>query len=70
MTPLEEIETLIDRVALGERAAFSALYDATSGKLLGVCLRILRDRAGAEDALQDAYVRVWKTATGRTGCRR
>ena len=62
MTPLEEIETLIDRVALGERAAFSALYDATSGKLLGVCLRILRDRAGAEDAMQDAYVKVWKNA--------
>ena len=58
----QEIETLISSVALGDRKAFQALYDATSAKLLGVCLRILHDRAAAEDAMQDTYIKVWKNA--------
>ncbi len=62
MASSDDIERLIARTALGERAAFSELYDRTSGKLLGVCLRILRERSAAEDALQDAYVKVWKHA--------
>jgi RNA polymerase sigma-70 factor, ECF subfamily len=58
----EEIEAMIVRVGLGDRAAFSALYDATAAKLFGVCLRILRNRADAEEALQDVFVRVWQKA--------
>jgi RNA polymerase sigma-70 factor (ECF subfamily) len=58
----QEIETLISSVALGDRKAFSALYDATSAKLLGVCLRILHDRSAAEDAMQDTFIKVWKNA--------
>lgn len=61
LTP-EEIERLISRVALGERSAFASLYDRTSGKLMGVCLRILKDRAAAEEAMQDTFVKVWKNA--------
>ncbi len=57
-----EIEDLIARTALGDRAAFSGLFDATSGKLLAVCLRVLRDRGQAEDAMQDAFVKIWKHA--------
>ncbi len=57
-----EIEHLIGRVALHDRAAFGVLYDATSAKLFGICLRVLRDRAEAEDALQEVYVRVWQNA--------
>lgn len=62
MATLKQIETWIDRIALGERSAFSDLYDATSAKLLGVCMRVLKDRASAEDAMQDAYVKIWKNA--------
>jgi len=57
-----EIETLITRTALGDRTAFSNLYDKTSGKLLGICLRVLKERSIAEDALQDVYVKIWKNA--------
>ncbi len=57
------IADLIGRVALGDRAAFGALYAATSAKLFGICLRILNDRAEAEDALQEIYVRVWRRAS-------
>jgi RNA polymerase sigma-70 factor (ECF subfamily) len=57
-----EIETLIAQVALGNKAAFSRLYDVTSGKLLAVCLRVLHERAAAEDAMQEVYIKVWNSA--------
>lgn len=62
MTTPQDIEDMIARISLGDRAAFSALYEATSAKLFGVCLRVLNNRAEAEDALQDAYVRIWHKA--------
>ena len=58
----DRIEHLIARVALGDRSAFSELYDATSAKLFGVTLRILRDRGEAEDVLQEVFLRVWRRA--------
>ena len=45
----EEIAALLARVALGERAAFARLYELTAAQLLGVILRIDRNRASAED---------------------
>lgn len=59
---IAEIEDLIGRVAAGDRAAFLALYDRTSAKLFGTCLRVLNDRADAEDVLQEVYVKVWRNA--------
>ncbi|OZB19084.1 MAG: RNA polymerase subunit sigma [Rhodobacterales bacterium 34-62-10] len=66
MATTQEIEDLIARVGLGDRVAFSRLYDATSAKLFGVVLRVLNDRAGAEDVVQDAYMKIWRHA-GRYG---
>jgi len=56
-------ETL-GRVALGDRAAFASLYQATSAHLFGVIVRINSDRAQAEDLLQDIYVNIWRAAQG------
>ena len=50
------------RVALGDRAAFARVYQATSAHLLGVALRILKRRDVAEDVLQEAFVSVWHHA--------
>lgn len=58
----KELEDLIRAVAGGDRAAFASLYDRTSAKLYGICLRLLRDEAEAQDVLQDAYVSVWNKA--------
>lgn len=58
----EDLAGIISRVSLGDRAAFSALYSATSPKLFSVCLRILKDRTDAEDALQDIFVKIWHRA--------
>ena len=57
-----EISGLIARIALRDRAAFADLYGRTSAKLFGVCLRILKDRSEAEEALQEVFVKVWQRA--------
>jgi RNA polymerase sigma-70 factor (ECF subfamily) len=58
----DEIAEHLARCALGDRAAFRALYDGTAAKLYGVTLRILGGRAEAEEALQEAYVKIWTNA--------
>ncbi|MCU0832721.1 MAG: sigma-70 family RNA polymerase sigma factor [Rhizobiaceae bacterium] len=62
MDELGHIETLIARVALKDRAAFSMLYQATAPKLFAACRRILPVGADAEDAMQEAYVKIWNKA--------
>jgi RNA polymerase sigma-70 factor (ECF subfamily) len=62
MATRDDIERYILRAAQGDRTAFKALYDATSAKLLGVALRVLNDRAEAEDVLQEIYVKIWHNA--------
>jgi RNA polymerase sigma-70 factor, ECF subfamily len=56
------LASLLAGVASGDKAAFATLYGLTSRKLFGVALRILRDRAAAEDIVQEAYVRIWRNA--------
>ena len=58
----QEITKLIVRVALKDRGAFDLLYQRTSAKLFGVCLRVLSDRSEAEEALQEVFVKVWTKA--------
>jgi len=53
---------LIAEVAQGDKSAFARLYGLTHAKLLGVALRILRDRALAEDVLQETYLKIWRHA--------
>jgi RNA polymerase sigma-70 factor (ECF subfamily) len=57
-----DISKLILRISLKDRSAFDELYRATSGKLFGVCLRVLNDRAEAEETLQEVFVNVWTKA--------
>lgn len=61
-TTPQDITKLIVRVSMKDRAAFDSLYRQTSAKLFGVCLRVLNDRAEAEEALQEVYVKVWTKA--------
>jgi RNA polymerase sigma-70 factor (ECF subfamily) len=58
----DPVADLIARCAAGDRGAFRSLYRDTSAKLLGVLLRILKERSEAEDALQELYTRVWLRA--------
>lgn len=53
---------MLARVALGDRGAFEALYRATADNLFGICLRVLGDRADAEEVLQEVFTAVWRKA--------
>lgn len=57
-----ELANLLARTGLGDRAAFATLYQKTSAHLLGVVLRIQRDRGLAEDIVQEIYINVWRAA--------
>jgi RNA polymerase sigma factor (sigma-70 family) len=57
-----QLAAALARVAGGDRAALRIVYQDTSAKLFGVCLRILNNRSEAEDVLQDVYVTVWRKA--------
>jgi RNA polymerase sigma-70 factor, ECF subfamily len=59
--PSDEPE-LMARVAQGDAAAFEWLYDSYSADAFGVSLRILRDRALAEDATQETFIAAWRNA--------
>ncbi|MFB9660145.1 ECF RNA polymerase sigma factor SigK [Glycomyces mayteni] len=56
-------ESLLHRTALGDEDAFAMLYDRTAPRVYGLCLRIVRDPAQAEEVAQEAMVEVWRTAT-------
>lgn len=58
----DDISVLLGRVSLKDRKAFSQLYAKTSPKLFAICLRILRDRTEAEEALQEIFVKIWRRA--------
>jgi RNA polymerase sigma-70 factor, ECF subfamily len=57
-----ELAVLLARVAREDAAALRTLYELTAAKLFGVALRILIKREWAEEALQDAYVNIWRYA--------
>jgi RNA polymerase sigma-70 factor (ECF subfamily) len=57
-----ELTGLLEAVARGDRDSFSTLYERTSAKLYGICLRLLGNESDAQDVLQDVYVTVWQKA--------
>lgn len=57
-----DTSALLVRSAAGDEQAFAALYDAMAGRALGLAVRVLRDRAQAEEVLQEAFLELWRTA--------
>lgn len=53
---------LVASIARGDRGALSSLYDRHSGVLLGLAMRIVRDRREAEDLLHDVFLEAWRSA--------
>lgn len=51
---------LIDRARKGDQAAFEAIYRAHSGRVYGLCLRMLQDPAAAEDCVQETFISAWR----------
>jgi RNA polymerase sigma-70 factor, ECF subfamily len=58
----EQLSDLMRRVASQDREAFRAVYAATSAKLYGIVLRILKRPDVADEIIQETYVRIWNHA--------
>ena len=57
-----ELADLLQRVSSGDQAALKAVYERTSAKLYGICVRLLGDEAESQDVLQEVFVTVWRKA--------
>jgi RNA polymerase sigma-70 factor (ECF subfamily) len=57
-----DLNALMARVRLRDRKAYTELYRLTSAKLFGILMRMLKNRAEAEDALQEVFIKVWQRA--------
>jgi RNA polymerase sigma-70 factor (ECF subfamily) len=71
MTQIEPEDTRVDwegalvqRACAGDARAFERLYREHVGRVYGLCLRMTRDPAIAEDCTQEAFINAWK-ALGR-----
>lgn len=57
-----DLPELMGRVALGDQEAFTAVFEAVSGPVLGLVRTVLRDPAQSEEVAQEVLVEVWRTA--------
>jgi len=55
-------QQLLALIAAGDRAAFGELFDRFAPRLFGLLLKIVSDRAEAEDVLQEVFLQVWRNA--------
>jgi len=56
------LEDLLYRCALHDAKALARLYEITSAKLFGLCLKIVSRLDIAEDVLQDSFINIWNKA--------
>ena len=56
-------EELLAAIARGDEEALAQLYDRYGRVAYGLALRVLRDPGLAQDAVQDAFLAAWRTAT-------
>jgi len=61
-SPDAELMALIDRIGHRDEAALRQLYDRTSPRLMGLAMRVVRQREWAEDVLQESFLTIWRVA--------
>jgi RNA polymerase sigma-70 factor (ECF subfamily) len=55
-----DLAGLLKACGRGDQAAFAQLYDATSSRVVGLAVRVVRDPAQAEEVAQEALLEIWK----------
>jgi RNA polymerase sigma-70 factor (ECF subfamily) len=55
-------ESLLARIAVGDEAAFEALYDDIAPRVLGLVRRLLVDHAQSEEVTQEIFLEIWQNA--------
>ena len=63
-TKREQLVAALQALKTGDGDALRTVYEMTSAKLFGVCLRICNNREAAEDVLQEVYIKISRTAGG------
>ena len=58
-----DLTDLLRSSARGEEAAFAQLYDAVAARVYGLVLRVVRDRAQAEEVTQEVFLDIWRTSS-------
>lgn len=58
--PDDAIGALLNHAARGDRTAFENIYDEMAGAVLGIAVRVVRNRAIAEEVAQEVLVEVWR----------
>jgi RNA polymerase sigma-70 factor (ECF subfamily) len=59
----DDLYPLVEAMARGDEQALEALYDRTSSRVMGMTLRILGERASAEEAVLDVFSQAWRQAS-------
>ncbi|MDQ0841698.1 MULTISPECIES: sigma-70 family RNA polymerase sigma factor [unclassified Streptomyces] len=57
-----DLQELLGLVARGDQNAFSQVYDAVGGSVLGLVRTVLRDPAQSEEVAQEVLLEVWRSA--------
>lgn len=55
-----DLAGLLRRAARGDADAFAEIYDATAARVHGLVLRVVRDRAQAEEVTQEVFLEIWR----------
>ncbi|MFF9853984.1 ECF RNA polymerase sigma factor SigK [Streptomyces litmocidini] len=61
-TDRDVLTDVMQRVARGDKQAFSALYDALAPLVFGIVLKVVRDRAQSEEVAQEVMIDLWRQA--------
>jgi len=62
-SPTSRQQRLLERVSIGDQAAFSELYDEVSRRVFGLVKRLLVDHSQSEEVTQEIFLEIWQSAS-------
>lgn len=62
-----KLDQIIDKCKQGDRKAAGKIYEIFSAKMFAICIRFSKDRAEAEDLLQDGFIKIFDSIKQYSG---